>query len=639
MSDRDKEVDQNNYILHTWRINCRFAVSLEYQRSFMQEGVRSAISLWLVLLCFSCLNGQSSLYNNIIDLRSDVKVLWQKSNSDIPSNFVALPILTSTRKKNIVLPFVSTQAGQYEAEILLGDGAEVYLVLSDLELKDGESLKVYSSENLWSPEIYTSSDNKESRQMMMGPYIGDVSLSILAAEKPKVTLNQVYANPINVGHMSLGFDASFDCHLNINCEEGAGLSDVKRSVMRIRMVAEEGVALCTGTLMNNTSGDRTPYVLTAFHCLVPPDATITPLFDLFWFDFNYESFSCANPEEEPFPFQIQGAELLAEWEDTDMMLLRITDDIPLEANVFYAGWDRRLDYEPDTTYLIHHPVGDIKKVTIDVDTALIHDRRIGWNNGSNSPEFSHYINDFDDTTYEPGSSGAPIFDDNGSVLGQLHGGPLSDEFCSIGIGYSGRLSVSWDTGNSQEDRLRDWLDPINEGVMSMGGLDQIQIDVVSFTGSVLTADGLSIPDVRVSLTGDMIASFLTGSDGRFVFENLDPNGTYSIELDKNTIPSNGLSATDLVILRNHIVGRQELTNEFALLSGDVNGDGRISSVDLVQIRNQIIGRQERFPNRPSWDFEPSNFQVDMNSALSGEIKLDIIGYKIGDVNYSANPKR
>ena len=175
--------------------------------------------------------------------------------------------------------------------------------------------------------------------------------------------------------------------------------------------------------------------------------------------------------------------------------------------------------------------------------------------------------------------------------------------------------------------------------MSMGGLDQIQIDVVSFTGSVLTADGLSIPDVRVSLTGDMIASFLTGSDGRFVFENLDPNGTYSIELDKNTIPSNGLSATDLVILRNHIVGRQELTNEFALLSGDVNGDGRISSVDLVQIRNQIIGRQERFPNRPSWDFEPSNFQVDMNSALSGEIKLDIIGYKIGDVNYSANPKR
>ncbi len=604
----------------------------------MRKGVCVSILLWILLLYMGSLNGQSSLINNSIDLRSDVRSLWQKSNSSIPSNFIALPIL-DTKKGDINLPLLGSQDDGYKADVILGDGAEVYLVLNQLKLKPGETLVVSSDQNLWQHEVYTHADNKKSGQMMVGPYIGDVTLSFFSIQKPQVTLQQVYANPINVGHMALGFDASFECHLNINCEEGAELSDVKRSVMRIRMVAEEGVALCTGTLMNNTSGDRTPYVLTAFHCLVPPDATITPLFDLFWFDFNYESFSCANPEEEPFPFQIQGAELLAEWEDTDMMLLRITQDIPLEANVFYAGWDRRLDYEPDTTYLIHHPVGDIKKVSLDVDKALIHDRRIGWNNGSNSPEFSHYINDFDATTYEPGSSGAAIFDSEGSVLGQLHGGPLSDEFCSIGIGYSGRLSVSWDTGVDEGDRLRDWLDPINEGVMSMGGLDQKQIDVVSFTGAVLTADGLSIPDVRVSLTGDMIASFLTGSDGRFVFENLDPNGTYSIQLDKNTIPSNGLSATDLVILRNHIVGRQILDNEFALLSADVSGDGRISSVDLVQIRNLIIGRQDRFPNRPSWDFKPDNFQVDMNAALSGAIELDIIGYKIGDVNYSANPKR
>ena len=605
----------------------------------MRKGVCSFIAVGIIALCITHLSGQQIQSENTLDLRPNIKKLWQKSQLEIPSNFVALPVLEITRKNKIQIPFIETEKNIHQAQLKLGDGAEVYLVLKSLHIDQGASLQISSTQGLWSPEIFTSSDNRASGQFMIGPYVGDVSISMFSERRPDIVLHQVYANPINVGHLALGFDASFDCHLNINCEEGAELDDVKRSVMRIRMVAEEGVALCTGTLMNNTSGDRTPYVLTAFHCLVPPDATITPLYDLFWFDFNYESFSCANPEEEPFPFQIQGAELLADWEDTDMMLLRIKEDIPLEANVFYAGWDRRLDYEPDTTFLIHHPVGDIKKVSLDFDKALIHDKRIGWNNGSNSPEFSHYINDFDDTTYEPGSSGAAIFDNNGSVLGQLHGGPLSDEFCSIGIGYSGRLSVSWDTGNSQEDRLRDWLDPINEGVMSMGGLDQKQIDVVSFTGVVRTADGLSIPDVRVSLTGDMIASFLTGSDGRFVFENLDPKGTYSIQLDKNTIPSNGLSATDLVILRNHIVGRQKLSNEFTLLSGDVSGDGGISSVDLVQIRNLIIGRQDRFPNRPSWDFQPDNFQVDINAAINGEISLDIIGYKIGDVNNSANPKR
>ena len=361
---------------------------------------------------------------------------------------------------------------------------------------------------------------------------------------------------------------------------------------------------------------------------------------MWFFDFNYESFSCANPEGEPFPFQIQGAQRLAEWEDTDMMLLMITEDIPLEANVHYAGWNRDLEYNPDTSYLIHHPLGDIKKVTIDVDAAKVHDRRIGWNNGANSPQFSHYINDFDESTYEPGSSGAAIIDPEGRVLGQLHGGPVSDEFCSIGIGYSGRLSLSWTTGDNASTRLSDWLDPLGVGFMTVDGLDAKRSNRMRMSGRITTPDGISIQDVRVSIVGDLNASFLTGSDGGFVFDNLDPDGSYTLELEKNTGANNGLSATDLVILRNHIIGRLEIEEPFNLLAGDVNGDGNLSSVDLVQIRNLIIGRLSVFPSRKSWDFEPNVMQIDPSQAdAEGNIELDIIGYKIGDLNLSANPKR
>ena len=101
-----------------------------------------------------------------------------------------------------------------------------------------------------------------------------------------------------------------------------------------------------------------------------------------------------------------------------------------------------------------------------------------------------------------------------------------------------------------------------------------------------------------------------------------------------------MSATDLVILRNHIIGRLEIEEPFNLLAGDVNGDGNLSSVDLVQIRNLIIGRLSVFPSRKSWDFEPNVMQIDPSQAdAEGNIELDIIGYKIGDLNLSANPKR
>jgi len=597
--------------------------------------------LFIVSFLSLLVNGQSVISQektNLIDLTDQIRTLKQKANNLYPDNFLAVPVLDK-KKSSTRLTFTSSEKNSKEAHLVLGQTTETYVLFKDVVMQLQDELTAYSSYGLWDAKVYRFEDVKDSGRLMIGPFSGDITLSTTGSFE-SLDIQQVYTSPVNEVALNLGFGSSFNCHRNINCDEGESLVDVKRSVMRIRMVAEEGVALCTGTLLNNTGGDRTPYVLTAYHCLRPPEGTITPLFDMWFFDFNYESFSCANPEEEPFPFEIQGAERLSEWEDTDMMLLRITQDIPMDANVHYAGWNRDPNHLPDSTFLIHHPLGDIKKLSIDIDSAKVHDRRIGWNNGANSPQFSHIINDFDESTYEPGSSGAPIFDTEGRVLGQLHGGPVSDEFCSIGIGYSGRLSLSWTTGDDETTRLSDWLDPLGIGLDAVDGLDARRSNRMRMSGRIVTPDGISIKDVRVSLTGDLNASFLTGRDGGFVFENLDPEGSYTLELDKNTLASNGLSATDLVIVRNHIIGRLPIEEQFTLLAGDANGDGNLSSTDLVQIRNLIIGRLEAFPNRQSWGFEPNTMEV--NSAMAdqdGNIELNVVGYKIGDVNLSANPKQ
>ena len=572
----------------------------------------------------------------ILDIRNEVRTLRLKNAKPISPNISALPIFESTSKAPLKLNFVPDNNDDQHYVILQDDDSESYLMLSNVDLKEGEFIKFESIDNFWNTERITQKRLSVNGNLFVGPFRGDITIS-KSTENPFVLhLNQVYSNPVNIGAMELGFDASFECHININCDDGRKFVDEKRSVMRIRMVAEEGVALCTGTLMNNTREDQEPYVLTAYHCIIPPSDTITPLYDMWLFDFNYESFSCADPESEPIPAVVQGAQKLAEWEDTDMMLLRMTGQIPEAANVYFAGWNKSLDYLPDSTFLIHHPVGDIKKISIDIDTVKVHERTIGWNNGSISPEFSHYINDFDLATYQPGSSGAAIFDPEGLVLGQLHGGPLSDESCTLGIGYSGRVSVSWDTGDGPEDRLRDWLDPDGIAGDILEGKNAEQNEVVRFTGNIKTPDGLGIPNVRVTLTGDQNASFLTGSDGRFVFENLNPDGLYLIEIEKNTNFGNGLSATDLVIIKNHILASRTITDEFVLKAVDVNQDGNISSTDLVQIKNVIIGSTDRFPRSPSWDFEPNELELGGNSVVS-TMEINIIGFKIGDANYSAKP--
>ena len=59
---------------------------------------------------------------------------------------------------------------------------------------------------------------------------------------------------------TLGFGDALSCNVNVNCPEGDGWQKEKRAVACIYY---DGY-LCTGALINNTSGED--YFLTANHC-------------------------------------------------------------------------------------------------------------------------------------------------------------------------------------------------------------------------------------------------------------------------------------------------------------------------------------------------------------------------------------
>ena len=69
----------------------------------------------------------------------------------------------------------------------------------------------------------------------------------------------------------------------------------------------------------------------------------------------------------------------------------------------------------------------------------------------------HWRADFDIGTVQKGSSGAPLFDQNHRVIGQLNGGLTRTDYCNVRAGFYGRFDLSWEGGGTPQTRLRDWL--------------------------------------------------------------------------------------------------------------------------------------------------------------------------------------
>jgi hypothetical protein len=248
---------------------------------------------------------------------------------------------------------------------------------------------------------------------------------------------------------------SGDCNVDINCEDDPKIQEIKYSVLRI---VYDGVERCTGTLVNTTRKDGYPFVLTAGHCI---DNQIRANTALFYFD--YESPECDGPDGST-AFSISGCNLLATTDNKlDFSLLELSETIPFYYHPCFAGWDIR-NVPPDSSYTIHHPLGDVKKISREEHTAET------GNYGEGYDVNTHWrIPHWESGTTEKGSSGCPLFNPDNRLTGTLTGGSAR---CGFSVDdYFQKIHHCWSDYPLSANQLKFWLDPLNTGKDYIDGFD------------------------------------------------------------------------------------------------------------------------------------------------------------------------
>lgn len=279
------------------------------------------------------------------------------------------------------------------------------------------------------------------------------------AAQPKIDITRV-----NQGYRGLGtadktglFGASEGtCNNDVICTVGDPWRDQIRAV---GVYTVNGTTGCTGTLMNNTAFDFRPYVLSANHCGVDStnDATIV----IYW---NFESGTCGTHGPGSTSDNQTGATYRASYAPSDFVLFELSAAPDPGFNVFFAGWDASGNI-PASTVGIHHPRLDVKAISFSnsaPDTTAYYST-------THDAAGNHWYVLWNSGVTEGGSSGSCLFETtNGRCVGQLHGGPSGCGGTDL-HDYYGRLSVSWTGGGTAATRLRDWLDPVNSGGLTIDG--------------------------------------------------------------------------------------------------------------------------------------------------------------------------
>ncbi|MFB6319399.1 trypsin-like peptidase domain-containing protein [Saccharicrinis sp. FJH54] len=364
--------------------------------------------------------------------------------------------------------------------LITSEGAKsINVIFSRFHIPDGARLFLYNPDMTSVLGSFTSENNKESGILPVMPLDGD-QLIIEYIEPADVdfsgelkigSINHDYLGVNNIlKDIPIGnFGSSQSCEVNLSCEDGWDLQS--QSVLKMII---DGNELCSGTLVNNTAEDGTPLVLTAAHCYTDHGFSAYGTI----FIFNYQVPGCHNNIEGSREQTVAGGYMRAyseqeEFKNSDYALVEMSVVPPAAYRPYYSGWDATVTEESDVV-AIHHPNGDVKKISHDEGAVEITSLIV---NDYYYKTYSHWwIKDWESGVTEGGSSGCPLFNKEGYIIGALSAGQAS---CSNKINdFFYCLNKVWTSHSDQTKTLKYWLDPLNTGTLKLDGFVPEELDNV-----------------------------------------------------------------------------------------------------------------------------------------------------------------
>tara|TARA_R110002072_G_scaffold4095_1_gene28947 strand:+ start:7345 stop:8952 length:1608 start_codon:yes stop_codon:yes gene_type:complete len=431
----------------------------------------------------------------------------------------------------------------------------VNLTFEDLKIPEGNELYVFNPEKSF---ILGKFLKKHIYEGQLGTELvpgSDVIVEYYVAPENRNVSKSLTIATVTHGYRTAGafqekaFGSSGSCNMNSICPDGDPIREEIRATI---MLVSGSNGFCTASMINNTLNNGRPYVLTANHCYSNPASWI--------FRFNWASSTCVNPGSSPSFESLSGAVLRARRTPSDFCLVEITGGliggtVPNSYNTYFPGWESA-DVPATTSHCVHHPSGDIKKLAFD-DAAAVSANGMGSSEANSQWEVEWDRN----TTTEQGSSGSPLFNQAGRIIGQLWGGGASCGNLSA-PDYYGKLSYSWDpAGSDSTNQLKYWLDPAGSIATFSDGYDPIsvglnELPLASINVYPNPSQGNFSVELLDNFSGTVRMKVLDLS-GRIVLdETMDNKATYELNLANSSngtyilqLSNNKVSVTKRIVIR------------------------------------------------------------------------------------------